>query len=78
MGPFRYKLMINLYSLPALLYVVNFFCCIRWAIDCSSFDCSGYGTVVRRLITANYIVVLEIISVDHLSDFVLPLYVEMT
>jgi len=69
--------MINLYSLPAALYVVKFFCCIRWAIDCSRFDCSGYGTVVRLLLTANYIVVLEIISVDHLSDFVFPLYVEV-
>lgn len=73
MGPFRYKLMINLYSLPAVLYVAKFFCCIRWAIDCSSFDCSGYGTALRLLIAANFIVVLEIINVDHLSDFVLPL-----
>jgi hypothetical protein len=78
MGPFRYKLVINLYSLPAVLYVVKFYCCIRWAVDCSSFDCSSYGTVVRRLITANYIVVLEIVSVYHLSDFVLPLEIELT
>jgi len=56
-----------------VLYVAKFFCCIRWAIDCSSFDCSGYGTALRLLIAANFIVVLEIINVDHLSDFVLPL-----
>ena len=78
MGPFRYELMINLYSLPAVLYVAQFFCCIRWAVDCNSFDCCGYGSEEMRLITANLVVVLEIISVDHLSDFVLPLYIEVT
>jgi hypothetical protein len=78
MGPFRYKLMINLHSLPAVVYVVKLFCSIRRAVDCSSFYCSGYGNVVRRPITANLIVVMEIIIVDRLSDFVLPLYVSVT
>ena len=56
---------INSFSLPAERHVLNFFFCVRRAVDCSDFDCSGYGTVVRWLIAANFIVVFEIVSVDH-------------